>query len=151
MWHCKKVFMSFRTQVRVVNGRLSLLPVTIEQFLNHAVCGSRCLFCQKITRLPRKNYLSQSERSPRHVTVRLSGSAISKTRLIWLKQAIMLPDKRGPNSRRRGGEKRNFMGRRLYRKWHFCVKGGFLEECPCWMEPSWRMDWARPQSGVLQP
>lgn len=97
--------MSFRTQVRVVNGRLSLLPVTIEQFLNHAVCGSRCLFCQKITRLPRKNYLSQSERSPRHVTVRLSGSAISKTRLIWLKQAIMLPDKRGPNSRRRGVKK----------------------------------------------
>ena len=69
------------------------------------------------------------------------GAAISKTRLIWLKRAIMFPDK-GPNSR---GGKRNFTGRRLCRKWHFCVKGGF----PWRMEPSWRMDRARPCSGVL--
>lgn len=42
---------------------------------------------------------------------------ISKTRLIWLKQAIMFRDK-GPNNR---GGKRNFMDRHLYGKWHFCV------------------------------
>ena len=53
--------------------------------------------------LIRGNYLSQSKKISLARRSLFVGSPISKTRLIWLKQAIMLPDK-GPNSR--GGKKK---------------------------------------------
>lgn len=147
-----KVLKSHFPPEKFVSTGSYISPVTTEQFLNHTSCGVNAQLVSfrqwglsENNLLIWRNYLSQSEKiSPARRSL-FVGSPISKTRLIWLKQAIMLPDK-GPNSR---GGKRNFMGRRLYSKWHFCAKGGFLEECPCWKEPSWRMDRARLQSGVL--
>ncbi len=127
---------------------VSLSPVTIEQFLSHAACSvnaqPRCLLAGgEWNTCLYEGAICHSGRD-------LLGTSLSVCRLSDLKDKANLAEASHyvPWQRAEGG-KRNFMGRRLYRKWHFCVKGGFLEECPHWKESLWRMDWARLQSGVL--